>query len=279
MNQNYMTILSRTYYAMQKQRIEAGNRIAMNVRDAKLTEKEADLLNAHLKDELKVVEKNIEKDIRDTLKTVPIYQHWFAKVKGIGHILAGGMIGEIGDISRFDHMSNLWSWSGFGIHNGKADRLTKGQKANWNPNMKTLGWKAGQSFVKVGGYFRQQYDQFKREEITKNTGWVVELNPKDMIGFKVLTEDGSGDNITKDNAKAIINEAEDDHIHIVRTDGHVNSRATRRTVKLFLGLTWMKWREIEGMPVHAPYAGAMLGHEVITPDEVLAAEARLRVTK
>ncbi len=42
----YMTILSRTFYAIQKQRIEAGNRIAMNIRDAKLTASEAELLNA-----------------------------------------------------------------------------------------------------------------------------------------------------------------------------------------------------------------------------------------
>jgi hypothetical protein len=157
----YMTILSRTFYAIQKQRIEAGNRIAMNIRDAKLTEEEAELLNAHLSGELKDIEKSIEKDIASALKGMPIYRQWFQQVKGIGPVIAGGMIGEISDISRFGHMSNLWSWSGFGIHNGKADRLTKGQKANWNPNMKVLGWKAGQSFIKVGGYFRLQYDQFK----------------------------------------------------------------------------------------------------------------------
>jgi hypothetical protein len=274
---DYITILSRTFYAVQKQRIEAGNRIAMNVRDARLSEDEAALLNAHLNDELKEIEKSIEKDVASALKSIPIYKEWFKKVKGIGPILSGGMIGEIADISRFEHMSNLWSWAGYGIHNGTADRLTTGQKANWNPNMKVLGWKSGQSFVKVGGYFRQQYDQFKREEQAKNTGWIVELNSKDMIGFKVWTEEGDGANITKDNVKSIIKSVDDDHLHISRSDGHVNSRATRRAIKLFLGLTWMKWREIEGLPVSAPYAGGMMGHEIITPDEVLDAEERLRL--
>ena len=276
----YMTILSRTFYAIQKQRIEAGNRIAMNIRDAKLTEEEAELLNAHLSGELKDIEKNIEKDIASALKGMPIYRQWFQKVKGIGPVIAGGMIGEISDISRFDHMSNLWSWSGFGIHNGKADRLTKGQKANWNPNMKVLGWKAGQSFIKVGGYFRLQYDQFKREEIAKNQPVYYDLSTikvSDVVGYKLCAPDGSGENITKENANRLIMNCGYDGVRICRTDGHVNSRATRRTVKLFLGLTYMEWRELEGLPVHAPYAGGMMGHEIITPAEVLAAEERLRL--
>lgn len=273
----YMTILSRTFYAIQKQRIEAGNRIAMNIRDAKLTEEEAELLNAHLSGELKDIEKNIEKDIASALKGMPIYRQWFQKVNGIGPVIAGGMIGEISNISRFDHMSNLWSWSGFGIHNGKADRLTKGQKANWNPNMKVLGWKAGQSFIKVGGYFRLQYDQFKREEIAKNVGWSTPVT--DLAGLKVKIE-GEFVNVTKDNLQMIRKKTgimAGGTLIAYRTDGHVNSRATRRTVKLFLGLTWMKWRELEGLPVHAPYAGGMMGHEIITPAEVLAAEERLRL--
>jgi len=270
----YMTILSRTFYAIQKQRIEAGNRIAMNIRDAKLTEEEAELLNAHMGGELKDIEKSIEKDIASALKGVPIYSQWFKNVTGIGPVIAGGMIGEISDISRFDHISNLWSWSGFGIHNGKADRLTKGQKANWNPNMKVLGWKAGQSFIKVGGYFRLQYEQFKREEIAKNIGWFAPLEPKELVGYKF------GDtNITSDTVKGFIKTAKiagHHEICVCRSDGHVNSRAIRRTIKLFLGLTWMAWREIEGLPIHAQYAGGMLGHEIITPDEVLAAEERLK---
>ena len=249
----------------------------MNVRDARLTEKEADILNAHLKDDLKAIEKSIEKDIAKALRNVPIYGQWFQHVKGIGPIIAGGMIGEIGDVSRFNHMSNLWSWAGFGIHDGKADRRTKGQKANWNPNMKVLGWKAGQSFVKVGGYFRRQYDQFKREEIVKNVGWCAKLDPKELVGYKI------GDtNITSDNVKGLIKTAKEAghrEICVCRTDGHVNSRATRRTVKLFLGLTWMAWREIEGLPVHAPYAGGMMGHEIITPNEVLTAELRLKESR
>jgi hypothetical protein len=143
--------------------------------------------------------------------------------------------------------------------------------------MKVLGWKAGQSFIKVGGYFRLQYDQFKREEIAKNIGWSTPL--PDLAGWKVKVDDEFV-NVTKDNLKAIRKKiggrAIGGAVTAYRTDGHVNSRATRRTIKLFLGLTWMQWREIEGLLVHAPYAGGMMGHEIITPDEMLAAEERLK---
>jgi hypothetical protein len=86
-------------------------------------------------------------------------------------------------------------------------------------------------------------------------------------------------NVTKDNLQMIRKKTgimAGGTLIAYRTDGHVNSWATRRTIKLFLGLTWMEWRELEGLPVHAPYAGGMMGHEIITPAEVLAAEERLK---
>jgi len=267
-----LTNLSRTYYATQTHRIKAGNRIKMNVRDKLLTTRDAGLLNAHLDIALRMFEDSIKEEMMIALEDVPMWTEWFKHIRGIGVVLAGGIIGEMSNIARFEHISNLWSWAGYGIHNGKADRRTKGEKTHWNPNMKVLGWKVGQQFIKQGGWFREQYDQFKIEEQAKNTGWVVELDAKEMIGFKVWTEDGTGKNITKENVKAIIKGVEDDHIRIHRTDGHVNTRASRRNIKLFLGLTFMRWRELEGLPVPPPYAGGMVGHTIVTPKEVIAAE-------
>lgn len=273
-----LTNLSRTYYATQTHRIKAGNRIKMNVRDNLLTARDAGLLNAHLDIAMRMFEDSIKEEMAAVLEDVPMWTEWFVHLRGIGAVLAGGIIGEISDISRFKYMSNLWSWAGYGIHDGKADRLTKGKKAHWNPNMKVLGWKVGQQFIKQGGWFREQYDQFKIEERAKNTGWVVELNPVNMIGFKVWTEDSDGKNITKENVKAIIKSVDDDHLRIHRSDGHTNTRASRRNIKLFLGLTFMRWRELEGLPVLQPYAGGMVGHTIVSPKEVIAAEENWKLT-
>lgn len=280
----YMTILSRTFYAIQKQRIEAGNRIAMNVRDQRLTADEAALLNAHLKVGLHAIEKNVKRDMTRALDPIPIYREWFSKIRGIGPLLAGAIIGEIGTIDRFKHISNLWSWAGVGIHNGVADRRRAGEKSHWNPVMKIVGWKTGKSFVKLGGYFRQSYEQFKLEEVAKNTPWDAPLTGK-LTGHRLWLPDGEGSILTKDVVPGVIKAAKQagsTTIKICRTDGHVDNRASRRNIKLFLGLTWMKWRELEGLPISKPYIaehGLAGHHTIIYPDEVVAAEEALREAK
>lgn len=281
----YMTILSRTFYAIQKQRIEAGNRIAMNVRDQRLTEDEAALLNAHLKVGLHAIEKNVKRDMTRVLEPIPIYQEWFKKIRGVGPLLAGAIIGEIGTIDRFEHISNLWSWAGFGIHDGVADRRRAGEKSHWNPVMKIVGWKAGKSFVKLGGYFRETYDQFKLEEVAKNIPWAAPLDPAKLSGFRLWLPDGEGAILTKDIVPGVVKAAKkagNTTIKICRTDGHVDNRANRRNIKLFLGLTWMKWRELEGLPVSEPYIGThgLAGHHTIVyPDEVVVAEEAIQAAK
>jgi len=276
----YMTILSRTFYAVQKQRIEAGNRIAMNVRDQRLTEDEAALLNAHLKVGLHAIEKNIKRDMTQALEPIPIYREWFKKIRGIGPLLAGAIIGEIGEIKRFEHISNLWSWAGVGIHDGVADRRQAGKKSHWNPTMKRIGWKTGKSFIKLGGYFRSAYDQFKLEEIAKNKPWAAPLQASELAGCRLWLPTGDGMILTKDVVPGIIKAAKqagNTSVMICRTNGHVDNRASRRNIKLFLGLTWMKWRELEGLPVSKPYIAdhGLAGHTIVYPPEVLAAEAVL----
>lgn len=285
----YVTILARTFFAIQKQRIMATSRIGAQVRQGRLTEREAGILIEHVDKQLRDVEAGIKKDMAAALKNIPIYTQWFDKVKGAGVIISGGMIGEIADISRFEHISNLWSWAGVGMHDGVADRLTKGQKATWNPHMKVLCWKLGQSLVMTGGWFRDRYDEFKREEIRNNVPWIVPVDKKVMKGLKFVDYVGHSEylykirpaNITDDNIKKIIDECNrigETHVTVKRIDAHVDNRARRKAVKLFLALMTIKWREIEGLPVELPYSGQILGHAVITPDEMLAAEEARRIT-
>jgi len=285
----YVTILARTFFAIQKQRIMATSRIGAQVRQGRLTEREAGILIEHVDKQLREVEAGIKKDMAVALKNVPIYTQWFEKVKGIGPIISGGMIGEIADISRFAHISNLWSWAGVGMHDGVADRLTKGKKVTWNPHMKVLCWKLGQSLVMTGGWFRDRYDEFKREEIRNNVPWIVLVDKKGMRGLKFVDYAGRSEyldkikdtNITDQNTKKIIDECNrigETHVTVKRMDAHVDNRARRKAVKLFLALMTMKWREIEGLPVELPFSGQILGHAVITPAEMLAAEEARRIT-
>jgi hypothetical protein len=287
----FITTLSRTFVAIQNQRIRTVLRIKAHVRAKRLTETEAKLLINNLDSRLKADENSIKNDMVKALKTIPLWGEWFQRVKGIGPILAGGTIGETKTIIRFPHISNYWSWAGVGIHDGVADHRQEHIKITWNPHMKVLCWKMGESFAKTGGYLKLVYRDFKADEERKNVPWMAPVN-KDLAGLKLHDPDCgllklSGDtpartpgiNITKANIEQLLKNCKKDgidEIEIRRADGHVDQRAKRKTTKLFLGLTYMKWTEMMGLPVSAPYARAMLNHDVVTPAQFLAAEDALR---
>lgn len=288
----YMTTLSRTFASIQDQRIRTVLRIKAQVRAKTLTKEEAKRLINNLDTRLKADEKSIKLDMAKALKSVPVWQGWFQHVYGLGPILSGGIIGEMKNIERFPHISNLWSWSGLGIHNGEADKRISGHPSSWNQHMKALCWKLGVSFTRRGKFFAARYTEFKADEEKKNIPWTAPFEKDDLVGFKLddpdcglLTLDPKetpprtpGINITKDNVDRLLKNADAaklDEIVIRRTDGHVDNRAKRRNVKLFLGVLWMFWTELEGLPASEPYAGQLLGHQTTTPCEVLVYEARL----
>jgi len=43
--------------------------------------------------------------------------------------------------------------------------------------------------------------------------------------------------------------------------GHSHNRAMRKMVKIFLSHLWVRWREIEGLPVKLPYVIDVLKHD------------------
>lgn len=50
--------------------------------------------------------------------------------------------------------------------------------------------------------------------------------------------------------------------------GHVNNRARRKLVKVFVSCLWAAWREIKGLPVTKPYAMNLNGHtHLVTPED------------
>lgn len=46
---------------------------------------------------------------------------------------------------------------------------------------------------------------------------------------------------------------------------HRYNRAKRKVVKIFLSNLWVRWRELENLPVTKPYAEEYLGHKCIEP--------------
>ena len=217
--------LVRSYYDIQRIRVAYNNRLKRMVRDGLVLEEA--LAETHYGLELRRLsdaEDSLAKRFAAYLKEQPIWEDWLSRVRGIGPVLAAGIIAEIGHPSRFETVSKLWAFAGLAVRNGVACRRTRGEKANWSPGFKVLCWKLAHSFVLQGGAYRKEYERFKAHEL--------ELHPQ--------TPD------IKPGGKFSL--------------AHLDLRAQRKVVKLFLSHLWQRWRELEGLPTRPPYAIEYLKH-------------------
>ncbi|HDH07504.1 MAG TPA: hypothetical protein ENG89_00595 [Candidatus Moranbacteria bacterium] len=126
-------------------------------------------------------------------------------------------------IENFASISKLWKYSGLAVgEDGMAMKLKKGQSICWNPKVKTLMWKIGESFVKTKGGYRDLYSQFRKEYDEK---WAVMCT--------------SSPKACRERGKCC--------------DGHRFAAAKRKTVKVFEAHYWQKSRLLKGLPIESPF--------------------------
>lgn len=106
---------------------------------------------------------------------------------------------------------------------GHADRRVKGETVGYNPHVKTLFWKVGESFVKQSAAksgYRRLYDKFRAQ---------VDAKPCTKIHKNEKGEP------------------------IQCFDAHKFAKAKRLTVKVFAANIYTKWRQLLGLPVSDPF--------------------------
>jgi len=104
-----LRVLLEGYYDMQKLRLALENRLRIYSRFGLLTPDQVSTLRtvvSHLKREEKVYERMVAGELED----VPVYTRWLRHIKGIGPMMAGGLIAWIDDPGRFPTVSKLWAY-------------------------------------------------------------------------------------------------------------------------------------------------------------------------
>ncbi len=201
-------------------------------------------------------EKEIEKMLLKTLRRFSIYNEWLLKVKGVGTIAAGWIIGEY-DIHEATTVSKMWQYTGLnpGLVRGKerienkdgtysfkvtdtmirGDKLTPGFISPFNKRLRTaLCGVMADGFIKAQNHYALEYYYPYKQRLAQSEQ-IVKENKK---GGKVV--------------EIPWKEA---------TKGHRDQAAKRYMVKMFLKDLYVAWREIEGLPVRVPYQEEYLGHE------------------
>lgn len=94
-------------------------------------------------------EDQLKREVGELLKGIPVYGAVFANIKGIGPLIAGALIAEMGDIRRFRSAAALKAYAGYHLSDA-GTRPVRGQE-HWNANLKQAVFKAVESFEKQKG--------------------------------------------------------------------------------------------------------------------------------
>ncbi|HEY3175664.1 MAG TPA: transposase [Candidatus Polarisedimenticolia bacterium] len=235
----------RSFYDAQKLRIEMGNRIAAQVRaDTISPEWEGPLLRHSVA--LSDIESEIFDDISGLLEEVDIAP-WLLSIRGIGPTLAGVLVSEIQDPGRFDTVSKLWAYSGLHVIDGRGVRRERGKKSNWNAFLKAkLIEVLGKSFLKCGN---EKYGKLYADMKTRLSNRPCWKSAEEHNTKKVQAEGEEPGPNTKGETP----------LPNGCTMGHVEIRARRYMVKMFLADLWGEWRKIRGLSIRPSYAEEYLG--------------------
>ncbi len=170
---------------------------------------------------------------------------WLRAIKGIGPVIAAGLISHI-DINKAPTVGHIWQFAGIA---GSGQTVWKPKtKRPFNVKLKTLCWKAGQSFMKLSNdpecYYGKVYRERKAYEIARNDAG--ELAEQAAAGAARVAKS---------------TEAYKHYSDGKLPPGHIDARARRYAVKLFLAHFHEElYRTTFGKEPPLPYAIAFLNH-------------------
>lgn len=120
-------------YDLQKFRIQASNR--GSAKGANLDSGAKQFMKLQAK-KLKELEEEATDEIGRLLKQHPIYTEWLSKQRGVGPLLSGVMLSRF-DIEIATTVSKMWAFAGLAVVDGKAARLRQGERAKFDPWLKS----------------------------------------------------------------------------------------------------------------------------------------------
>jgi len=269
--------LVETFFDIQEDRKRAYNRYLAYKRQHMEVD---DFLGVQLVKQLKEIEDSIKKKIQEELKDHPV-MNWIKGVKGVSALLVGQLMAIIGDISRFDTISKLWTYCGMGVET-RCEKC--GKRIFKNDLEKERFIEKMVNRLKEAHERRKEKAAFDEEAARKRVeSWICKC--KDPKPVDVAPRKRRGE-LTEYNPRArtvcwkigtqllklgkklntkwwqLYQQYKEYYRKRgdAKNDLHIHYRALRRIIKLFLACLWLVWREAEGLPTRPPYAIEKLQH-------------------
>lgn len=226
------------YYTTQQNRIRA----AAQLREASDQEEPNAMLQWAFHN-FKITEDGVRAALLVYVKTKRVGE-WLLSVHGIGPVIAAGLMAHI-DITQAPTAGHIWRFAGL----DPSVKWEKKTKRPWNAELKTLCWKAGQSFMKLRAndkdVYGRVYEERKQYEVERNESGGNAEAAKLQLKSKRF-----GQNDTR---KCL----EEGRL----SPAQIDARARRYAVKLFLShLQHVMYEDLHGEPPARPYVITQMEH-------------------
>lgn len=187
-------------------------------------------------------EENMTKVIAKIVHQHPMWDAFLDGVKGCGPLMSAVILTEF-DPHKAPRISNFWKYAGLDVAD---DGRGRGRYKDHLIDQDYID-KDGNTQTKKGITF----NPFLKTKLVGVLGSCL---------MKAGTNRSTGE-------KQIYKKIYDDYKHRLenhidhkeKTKGHRHSMAVRYMVKMFVQDLWLKWREVEDLPITAPYSEAKLG--------------------
>lgn len=229
------------YYQMQEYRKASDNQVRQLQKE---DNKEPHETLAFFANNFRTLERNIKSVLQVYAESKPIGQ-WMLSICGIGPVISAGLMANI-DITKVQTAGQIQAFAGL----DPTREWHKGEKRPYNARLKTLCWKIGQCFIKVQNNEEDVYGKI----FAIRKAYEIERNEKGELA---------------DQAKAKLekyNIGKNTDAYKWYSQGklppaHINQRASRYAVKIFLSHLFSVWYEMEHKEKPPkPYAIAILNH-------------------
>jgi len=261
----YLSLLVRTYYDVQGQRIALNNRLLALQRNEDLTEERGDKLQAIFKENLEAAETETARLIKAEVRDLPIWQHWLRNVKGIGPTFAAVLQSKIIEKRQayYQHPEHGPRW---GPHpDDLPEHAREGLSAQYGEPTGEVrhGLACFPKRASLHAYCGLATDgegQAQRRKKGQQANWNRQLKTAAFLIGESFTKTKGAYRAAYDYYRAA-EDAKGD----AKSKAHALRRSQRKAVKLFLSHLWLVGRLEQGLPVEPPYPQGHLGHSHFIP--------------
>ncbi len=172
-----------------------------------------------------------DKELKVIVHRLSVWNGVFKSIKGVGEVIAAGVIVAVGDIRRFKTAPKLKRFLGAHVDaDGRFPRRRVGEVANWHPSGRQALYLLSDQFVKrPDSEWGEKYREYKKMLREKHPV------PECSVCGTPWQDCRRGQEGVKDFEK-----------HTRRyTDGHIHKMAMKKATTKFVEMLWKKWWELE----------------------------------